>query len=403
MKILVLTSTFPRYQHDPVPGFVLDFSKNIAEHAEVLVLAPHDKGAKFKEKISGVLVYRFPYFFPKFETLAYRGGMVNKFKESFLAKVQLPFYLVSLLFGTLYLVITKKINIIHAHWLFPQGFVAVIVKILTGKKTIITTHGGDVAILNNSTIRKILKMAITRSDKVTYVSRKNLDIVRAAMGEKSVLNSGVMPMGIYLPHDYYDQPSQQQSKGTKLLFIGRLVKIKGLHVLLQSLSLVLKTTPDLHLTILGDGPEKESLKNTCNELGINRHTSFEGFVMGERKRQFLKESDIVVIPSIVDQYGYEEGLPVAALEALSYGKVLIATKTGGLTELIDGRNGILVEHSNPKELAQAISYIARNSVQRKAIQKLARETAHKYSWEEITTNFLKIVDGITKTSNQTSK
>lgn len=386
-----MASTFPRYKNDTNPEFVFDFSKNIAKYNTVYVLVPHDKGAKFKENIHGLKVFRFPYFIPKYETLAYRGGMINKFKESFIAKLQLPIYLFVFFIYSVYLVIVHRIDIIHAHWLFPQGFIAVLVKLLTGKKVVITTHGGDIGILNNKIAEKILGKAILYADKVTYVSKTNLSIAENSVGNIVHKNSAILPMGIYFPKNI----ESTEHDNIRLLFIGRLVKIKGLNILLRSLSIAIKTNPTLHLTVLGDGPEKNTLIELSKKLGISKQVAFKGYISGINKNKYISDSDVVVIPSIIEQNGYQEGLPVVALEALSYGKLLIATKTGGLVELINKENGILTEPGDIKSLADILSSL-NTTINPKSFSEKARETAKQYSWHKITERFLQLIKDIYK-------
>jgi glycosyltransferase involved in cell wall biosynthesis len=392
MRILILASTFPRFKNDKVPEFVLDFAKSISKKAEVIVLAPHDQNSAFKERMENVTVYRFPYFLPGYQTLAYRGGMVNRFKESLLAKIQLPFYLLALFFYTLILSLYHNIDVINAHWIFPQGFIARIVQVITGKKLIITTHGGDVAILNKPKIRTLLQSALRNADKVTYVTRKNSEYVVSQLGENLRKNSILMPMGIYLPAPFTKALSTQ----IEVLFIGRLVAIKGVDILLKAFAEAQKTNPNLHLTLLGDGPLRGELERLTVAIGIKEKVDFKGYITGSEKDTYLKNTDIVAISSIIDEHGYQEGLPVVALEAMAYGKVLIATKTGGLPELINDRNGILVEQNDVKDLALKLKGVASDSKKREEISRHARETAAAYSWDKISARFFDSITTINK-------
>ena len=92
MKILVLTTTFPRWKNDTTPAFVYELSKRIQEKdKKIIVLAPHHKSSKKFEIMDGMKIYRFPYFFPlKFQKLIYEGGILPNLKRSNLAKIQIP-------------------------------------------------------------------------------------------------------------------------------------------------------------------------------------------------------------------------------------------------------------------------------------------------------------------------
>jgi glycosyltransferase involved in cell wall biosynthesis len=388
-KILVLASTFPRWKNDTVPEFVYDFSKNLSKEVNITVLSPHDKNAKFHEELDGIQVWRFPYFIPSMQLLAYRGGMINAFKENFLAKVQLPFFLLSEFIFAFFLVKNKEIDLIQAHWLFPQGFVAYLVKIVTGIPIIITTHGGDIAILKNKHVLKVLRPVLLNANAITFVSEINKSQVQELINAKEFSKKlFVLPMGVYLPVGR----KTSKHKTTNLLFIGRLVAIKGLDILIKALPSIVNTHKNIKLKVLGDGPLKSDWKQLAKNLGVDNYISFEGYKTGLEKDKSLKESDIVVIPSIIDRYGYQEGLPVVALEALSYGKVLIATKTGGLPSLLSKRNGLLIKPNNVSDLSTALLKIIPNKNMQRTISKNAEVTSKNYSWQVISNNFINIME-----------
>ena len=77
LQVLVVATTFPRWENDTEPRFVFDLSKQLAKKVSLWVLAPHAPGAKMEEEIEGVKILRFPYFFPKrLQTLCYEGGIL---------------------------------------------------------------------------------------------------------------------------------------------------------------------------------------------------------------------------------------------------------------------------------------------------------------------------------------
>jgi glycosyltransferase involved in cell wall biosynthesis len=389
MNILIMASTFPRWKDDNVPAFVLDLAKSVTEH-KVYVLAPHEKGAKFYETIDSIEIYRFPYTIPGTERLAYRGGMVNAFRQSWLAKVQLVPFLMLEFIWSLYIVLRHRVSVINAHWLFPQGFIANALRILTRRPLIITTHGGDVAILNKPTFAKLLKPAIVSADAVTFVSKISKERALQDLRIADPGNMHILPMGIYLP----EQHQRRQSQCKQVLFIGRLVKIKGIEFLLKAFADIKDRHKDLKLVIAGSGPLEKELKSLAVELGVDKSVDFSGFVVGDEKTKLLKESDIVVVPSIRDENGHEEGLPVAALEALAYGKPLIATRTGSLPTLINKNNGVLIPPSNHQVLANSLEALLKNSTLREKLSDAGLHTANKYSWSNISRSYSKVLTAI---------
>jgi len=130
--------------------------------------------------------------------------------------------------------------------------------------------------------------------------------------------------------------------------IGRLSEEKGLDVLLTAFSLVLKTMPDVCLVIIGTGPMEEKLKAQAERLGIQRHVRFLGFK--NDVHPYLAASQLYVNAS------FYEGLPMSLIEALSSGVPVVATRVGGVPEVINDREtGILVGPHNPERLAHAMT------------------------------------------------
>jgi phosphatidylinositol alpha-1,6-mannosyltransferase len=386
-RILIMASTFPRSLEDTMSPFVLHFAKELAKTNDVAVLAPHDKGAKFKEVMEGVAVYRFPYGLPRFETLAYRGGMVNRFRESWLAKLELPIFLAAECLWALALIWRKHVQVVSAHWLFPQGLVAVALRRFTNAKVVVTTHGGDVAILQHRKYR-FLRRVFQRSDAVTFVSATNLRNAQEWLKLGHSANLKVLPMGIYLPHQLSNAPYS----GRKILFIGRLVAIKGLDTLLRAMALAKQEGLAFHLDVLGDGPLRSVWEALVDSLGLSNRVIFHGHTDGERKLQFLAEAAVVVVPSIRDQYGYEEGLPVVALEAMSYSRVLIVTDTGSMPEVVEnGTSGIVIPPGDPAALSAQLVRVSRNPDFASHLQAGARAKAEEYSWGKIGERFAAIV------------
>ncbi len=146
-SVCLVTSTFPRWQGDEIPHFVLDLAADLAVKGwHVDVLAPHCKGAASQEQMQGVAVTRFRYLWPdEFETLAYgQGGAISALRRRPWNILKLPFFLLAQMVALYRLVRRRKISVISSHWLLPQGLSAGIISRLTGISHVATAHGGDV-------------------------------------------------------------------------------------------------------------------------------------------------------------------------------------------------------------------------------------------------------------------
>ena len=136
-----------------------------------------------------------------------------------------------------------------------------------------------------------------------------------------------------------------------LLYMGVLIPAKGVTDLLQSVNYIQATRPDveLELEICGVGSEEEKLKQYVCEHSLEKIVKFNGWVSGERKEEMLRKANLLVLPS------YTEGLPIAVLEAMSYGMPIISTQVGDLAELVkNGINGYLIQPGDINALSEHI-------------------------------------------------
>lgn len=136
-------------------------------------------------------------------------------------------------------------------------------------------------------------------------------------------------------------------RGRNVIFSGALEKRKGLDVFLMAWGEILKVFPESRLTIIGKGQEEAGLKGLAKELGLEDTVFFLGAV--ENVPSYLRDADLFVLPS------YQEGMPNALLEAMACGLPVVATRIGGVVDVVkDGENGLLVEPGDHVSLAEAV-------------------------------------------------
>jgi glycosyltransferase involved in cell wall biosynthesis len=139
-------------------------------------------------------------------------------------------------------------------------------------------------------------------------------------------------------------------KGLVIGTAARLTKIKGINYLIEAFSFLVKKYRELSLAILGDGEERKTLENLTGKLGIRESVYFLGSI--PNAKSYFTNFDIFVLPSLMDF------LPISILEALSVGRAVVATKVGGIPEIIeDGKSGILVPAKDSRTLAEAIEVL----------------------------------------------
>jgi glycosyltransferase involved in cell wall biosynthesis len=182
-------------------------------------------------------------------------------------------------------------------------------------------------------------------------------------------------------------PSNPLVTGKQVVgFAGRLIALKGLKYLLQAASTLQPQFPELQFRIAGDGPELESLRVQSKSLGIEERVKFLGWVddlASERKLW-----TVTVQPSL------DEGLPLSVLEAMAEGVPVVATRTGGLPELIeDSMTGLLVEPADPSALANAIGKILRDvQLQKRMSEEATLRIKEKFSATQMAASISAIYD-----------
>jgi glycogen(starch) synthase len=150
-------------------------------------------------------------------------------------------------------------------------------------------------------------------------------------------------------------PSRLRLEPPRLLCVGRLSHEKGVDVAIAALPTVLERAPDARLRIVGEGPLSRVLRDLAEESGLAGRVEFLGFVSRDEVRRLLAESSIVVVPS------RSEGFSLVALEAAQAGRPVVATRVGGIPEVvIDGETGLLVRAEAPAAMAAAILALLRD-------------------------------------------
>ncbi|MEM4724427.1 MAG: glycosyltransferase family 4 protein, partial [Candidatus Hadarchaeum sp.] len=162
-----------------------------------------------------------------------------------------------------------------------------------------------------------------------------------------------------------------------VLFVGSLVKRKGIEVLLEAFAMVRGKTPNARLTVVGEGAKeyKETLQIKAKNLGILSAVDFVGAKSADQIAQLHRESQMLILPS------ESENSPNSIAEALVSGLPVIATRVGGIPSMIsDGETGFLVPPNDPRSLAEAILKLSSSVALQLAISRRAINMARPRHW-----------------------
>lgn len=384
-RVCFLTSNFPRWDGDSTTPFVLHMAQDmVAEGWEVDVLAPHAPGAARQETLDGIDVYRFRYFRPeRFQALCYQGGALINLRRNPLMWLQVPLLIAAEAGAMIRLARRRRYDLLHAHWIVPQGFVAVIVGWLTRIPVIVTIHGGDIFALRGRIFTVFKRFVLTHATAVTANSSETSR--RARLIARRSLNVHRIPIGASEP----EPRSRKAAEGIRdrfaasdtllLMFLGRLVEEKGLGDLLEALSFLNDPSGRYVLLVLGDGQDRERFERTSDDLGLSGNVHFLGWVAPETVPDYLAAADIFAAPSKTGVDGWVEGQGLSIVEALLSNTPVIATRSGGIPDIVQhGVTGILVDEASPKCLAEALETLANDANLRRKLAEAGSEhaTAH---------------------------
>lgn len=347
MRVLHLTSSFPRWPEDPVAPFLLDLARaQAAAGMDVHVLAPHDTGLPRSERWGAVGVHRFFYAPAPLERLAYRGGMLSAARSSRAATALVPGLVAS--FAAAAVAATRRLHpdVLHAHWWFPAGAAGVAAGLASHVPSVVSLHGTDVHLMGRRGWGAPARAVLGRADAVVAVSA-TLAAEAARVWGVPLGRVGVARMPVAVPAAGLGATPFPALPPIRLVFVGRLVPEKGLDVLLSAMNLALRSGMDLHLSVVGSGPEEAALRAQADPL--RGRVTWLGTVGRAAVGAQLVAAHCLVVPS------RREGLGLVALEALAHGRPVIASRVGGLVEAVeDGVDGLLVTAGDERALADAL-------------------------------------------------
>jgi len=330
MKIGLLTTGFPRFEGDCSGSFLLTLARGLVEHGHLVrVLAPEPVRKRPAPRWPGIEVHWVPYARPRaLQRTFYGGGAPDNLR------LRPARWAGAACFSAALHEASKReladCDALLSSWCVPSGWVAS--RTALGRTHLCICHATDVRWLSKlpgggAVARRI----VAGSTSMWFLSLPHRDHFFAIAGlHPSTVSTHVGPMPIEPPRAPSESRSELRRRlgieGFTLLFLGRLVPVKGLDQLLHALASV---PEPISIRIAGGGPELGKLRALAQELMVD--ATFDGWVAGERKEALLRACDAIVVPSDA-----REGLPTVLLEAKARAMPIIATEVGAIPEQIRG-------------------------------------------------------------------
>lgn len=322
---------FPRHPEDHHAPFILDHARALAGAGlEVTVLCPSAPGLAARDRFGAVEVVRFRYAPRRWELLAYSGAMHELVRGPH--ALLLPFFMIGYLVAAVRL--ASGAEVVHGHWWAPSGLVAVVAARLRGAAAVVHVHGTDAAIARGP-VRWLARWVLRRADAALVASSALGGWAKEVAGVETVV--APMPLDI----SRVPPPSPVPADGP-VLAVGRLVPEKGFDVLIRAVA-----GADMALVLVGGGSERAALAALASSVGAR--VDFRGAVPPAELAEWYRRARVVAVPS------RREGFGLVAAEALAAGRAVVASRAGGLSDIVvPGRTGLLVPAGDVEALTAAL-------------------------------------------------
>ncbi len=351
MHLLLITNVFPSPWHPTKGTFNLELARALAREHEVRVVCPIawlDEWRVWRKTgqrpcpdrqavIDGI-----PVFYPRYY---YTPGMLRSRYGWFLWR--------SVARTVRRLLAEKTPDVVLGYWAHPDGEVAVRTARRAGVPAVIVVGGSDLLLLTESAARRrVITRVLEQADAVVTVSH-NL--------REKIVGYGINPNRVHVVYRGVDVtrfcPGDREHErqllglaveGRHLLWVGRMVPVKGLEVLLEACARLRDRGATFRLNLVGDGPLRPSLEADARARRLSGFVSFAGACPHDQLPHWYRAADFTVLSS------HSEGVPNVLRESLACGTPFVSTRVGGVAELAGGPPNRLVPPGDPAALAEAL-------------------------------------------------
>lgn len=285
-----------------------------------------------------------------------------------------------------------KFEIIHSNVALPDGYGTMLVNEKYNVPHVVTIHGQDFqnTLNKNEKCRKALFKVLDKVDKIITVSSKLQRLVKdeSFYSKIEVVNNGIDKT--YLHSQCKDK--EEKKHPIKILSVSNLIKTKGVDINIKAIAELIAKYPDIEYEIIGEGPEKPSLVNLVNNLGLKENVKFLGKLEHDIVMQHMASCDIFSLPS------YSEGFGVVYIEAMSQGKTVIGVKGEGIEDaIIHGHNGFLVQREDVEDLTKTLDFLISNEKKRIEIGEMGKKAVEEsFTWDINAKKVISIYDSLIK-------
>lgn len=392
MKIGVLTHNYPRFPGDFSGTFVAQLCDELVRQGEeVHVIAPYDPAytpevlAQTQPRIH---LYRYAPTDAAHQ-LGYMRTMEADIRMRRSAYLLSPFLFLAGIQAALRVARAQALDILHAHWVLPNGFMAAVAARRLGLPLVVSIPGSDALVAaQNPLFRRMARFAFAQAGLITANSKELRDVAVGRLGADPT-RFDLIIYGVD-PDKFRPDPTGTDALRARLgippdafvaLAVGRMVYKKGFDVLLRALARLPEDTPPIHAVFIGDGDLWEDWQALARDLSLSR-VHWVGRVPNHEMGVWYNMADALVMPSVTQP---EDGLNVCVLDAMACGKPIVASDCAGNDLVVeDGMNGFIFPEGDADALARALLRLAGDRDLARRMGAVSRDFIEtRYGWPHL--------------------
>jgi len=283
-----------------------------------------------------------------------------------------------------------KIDLIHVHCVSSNGYYALLARKDLGLPLVVTTHGertmdATQIYQRSAFLNRVLRDLLGEADHITAVSRHTLEDMETYWGKPFGQRASVIYNGIDLGD--FESGAPYSAGAPYIMGIGRLVPQKGFDVLLRAFARA--KIAGWKLLIAGEGPERAPLEKLIHDLGLEETAKLVGRADRAMAGALFRGCEFFVLPSRMEPLG------IVNLEAMAAGKPVIASRVGGVPEIVsEGETGLLVPSENIEALAGAMGRLAADPGLRKRLGAAGRSAVRAFTLAATASQYADIYSGL---------
>jgi len=369
-RLLIITNLYPTPQDHHRGTFNFQQFNHLAEHMEIRVIVPiswkerlqnfrHPATPFSPHPLMGKVIYPLYWYVP------------GLFRGSYGTSMQ-----VSLLLQCSRFIRDFSPDFLLSSWAYPEGTAGTRIARKLGIPAFVKVHGSDINIAaRQASVQRQIK---AWGNEVNGVVSVSVDL-KEKMQRMGIQESKIHVIYNGINHQrFYPTPQTQARKDLGLgdsriiLYVGNLKKEKGCLDLLEAFIELAKQQPELKLYVAGTGAMSKTMTQRSQEAGMKNNIFLLGKVDHAALNRWYNAADLLCLPS------YSEGVPNVLLEAMACGTPVVATRVGGIPEIVTADTGVLVESGNIQELKDKLNAALKHPWNAERIHLYAK----KFSWNE---------------------